>query len=152
MRLVIAVAVLGLAFAGRASAQIAEMNGTWVLNGERSIGPHPQSETLVYHISEGEQRYTMDSVNENGNKGHSEWAVKYDGEDHPTSSGSGRSGGTATVSLKRLDAKTELAVNKRNGKITETYTRVLVDDDKTIMSIGRNADGKVTWVRVFEKQ
>jgi hypothetical protein len=29
---------------------------------------------------------------------------------------------------------------------------VLVDDDRTIMSIGRNGAGVVQWVRVFEKQ
>jgi hypothetical protein len=29
---------------------------------------------------------------------------------------------------------------------------VLVDDNRTIMSIGRDAANKVIWVRVFEKQ
>jgi hypothetical protein len=29
---------------------------------------------------------------------------------------------------------------------------VLVDEGRTIMSIGRDANNKVMWVRVFEKQ
>ena len=36
--------------------------------------------------------------------------------------------------------------------MTSTYTRVLVDEGKTIMSIGRDGNNKVIWVRVFEKQ
>jgi len=43
-------------------------------------------------------------------------------------------------------------INKTNGQVTSTYTRVLVDDDRTIMSIGRDGDGNILWVRVFEKQ
>jgi hypothetical protein len=43
-------------------------------------------------------------------------------------------------------------VNKRDGRITQTYTCVLVDDDQTLISIGRSATGEVRWVRVLEKQ
>ena len=57
-----------------------------------------------------------------------------------------------TVSLKKLDSHTELVTNKRDGKVTSTYTRVLVDEGRTIMSIGRDGNNKVIWVRVFEKQ
>ena len=42
-------------------------------------------------------------------------------------------------------------MNKRHGEITSTYTRVLADDDRTIISIGRDAGGEILWVRVFEK-
>jgi len=56
------------------------------------------------------------------------------------------------VSLRKLDKFTELVTNKRDGKVTSTYTRVLVDEGRTIMSIGRDANNKVMWVRVFEKQ
>ena len=95
----------------------------------------------------GEQAYTMDSIEADGRKGHTEWSAKYDGHDQPTAGAPG-----VTVSLQKLDRNTELVTNKRDGKVTSTYTRVLVDDGKTIMSIGRNANNKVIWVRVFEKQ
>jgi hypothetical protein len=148
-RLLVAAAVVVLAYAGTASAQIMEMNGTWKLNPERTLGPAPKEETLVYKIKPGEQAYTMDSIEADGRKGHNEWAAKYDGQDHAAVGGRG---GKVTVSLRKLDQFTELVTNKRDGKVTSTYTRVLVDDGKTIMSIGRDGNNKVMWVRVFEKQ
>ena len=147
-RVLLPAAVVLFAFASAASAQIMEMNGTWKLNPERTLGPAPKEETLVYQIKPGEQAYTMDSIEADGRKGHNEWAARYDGKDH--SAAGGRGG--ATVSLQKLDRYTELVTNKRDGKVTSTYTRVLVDDGKTIMSIGRDGNNKVIWVRVFEKQ
>lgn len=147
MKSLIAAVLLTLVASHTASAQITEMNGTWKLSPERTLGPAPKEETIVYTIKPGEQGYTMDSIESDGRKGHVEWKAVYDGRDHPTAAGKG-----ATVSLKKLDSHTELVTNKRDGKITSTYTRVLVDDGKTIMSIGRNAENKVIWVRVFEKQ
>jgi len=141
------VAAVLCAISSTASAQIMEMNGTWKLSPERTLGPAPKEETLVYRIKPGEQAYTMDSIEADGRKGHTEWAAKYDGHDQPTAGAPG-----VTVSLQKLDRNTELVTNKRDGKVTSTYTRVLVDDGKTIMSIGRNANNKVIWVRVFEKQ
>ena len=146
---VFAATVVVLGLAGTASAQIMEMNGTWKLSTERTLGPAPKEETLVYKIKRGEQAYTMDSIEADGRKGHNEWAAPYDGNDHPAAGGRG---GTNTVSLRKLDKFTELVTNKRDGKVTSTYTRVLVDEGKTIMSVGRDANNKVIWVRVFEKQ
>jgi hypothetical protein len=141
------VAAVLCAISSTASAQIMEMNGTWKLSTERTLGPAPKEETLVYRIKPGEQAYTMDSIEADGRKGHTEWSAKYDGHDQPTAGAPG-----VTVSLQKLDRNTELVTNKRDGKVTSTYTRVLVDEGKTIMSIGRNANNKVIWVRVFEKQ
>jgi len=141
------VAAVLCAISSTASAQIMEMNGTWKLSTERTLGPAPKEETIVYRIKPGEQAYTMDSIEADGRKGHTEWSAKYDGHDQPTAAAPG-----VTVSLQKLDRNTELVTNKRDGKVTSTYTRVLVDEGKTIMSIGRNANNKVIWVRVFEKQ
>ena len=141
------VAAVLCAISSTASAQIMEMNGTWKLSTERTLGPAPKEETLVYRIKPGEQAYIMDSIEADGRKGHTEWSAKYDGHDQPTAGAPG-----VTVSLQKLDRNTELVTNKRDGKVTSTYTRVLVDEGKTIMSIGRNANNKVIWVRVFEKQ
>src|SRR5215207_7132193 len=132
MKLLLVAAAL-CAISSTASAQIMEMNGTWKLSTERTLGPAPKEETLVYKIKPGEQAYTMDSIEADGRNGHNEWSAQYDGKDHPAAGG--RSG--ATVSLQKLDRFTELVTNKRDGKVTSTYTRVLVDDGKTIMSIGR---------------
>jgi hypothetical protein len=138
---------LVLGSAEGASAQIMEMNGSWELIPSKSLGPSPAQETLVFHNTPGTQRYTMTARNADGSASLNEWEIAYDGKDHPTMTGNGN-----TASIVRLDAKSEFVVNRRNGQITSTYTRVLVDDDRTIMSIGRNGAGVVQWVRVFEKQ
>ena len=135
-----------LLVASPASGQIMEMNGSWELNPAKSLGPSPTQETLVFHNTPGMQRYTMTSREQDGRAGLNEWEIAYDGHDHPTATAGN------TASIRRLDDKTEFVVNKRDGQITSTYTRVLVDNDRTIMSIGRNAEGNVMWVRVFEKQ
>jgi len=132
--------------ASPASAQIMEMNGSWELNPSKTLGPSPVQETLVFRSTPGTQRYTMTSREQDGRAGLNEWEIAYDGHDHPTATPGN------TASIRRLDDKTEFVVNKRNGVITSTYTRVLVDNDRTIMSVGRDAEGKVMWVRVFEKQ
>ena len=139
-------AVLALVPALPASAQIMEMNGSWELNPAKTLGPSPTQETLVFVNVPGVQRYTMTSVEADGRPGLNEWEIAYDGQDHPTATPGN------TASIRRLDDKTEFVVNKRDGRVTSTYTRVLVDDDRTIMSIGRNGDGHVMWVRVFEKK
>jgi hypothetical protein len=146
-RALVCAAALALASVSPASAQIMEMNGSWELVPSKSLGPSPSQETLVFQSTPGVQRYTMTSRNAGGTAGLNEWEIAYDGKDHPTATGNGN-----TASVRRLDAKSEFVVNKRNGQITSTYTRVLVDDDRTIMSIGRNAEGVVQWVRVFEKR
>lgn len=135
-----------VAIAAPASAQIPEMNGTWELAPSKSLGPSPVQETLVFDITPGLQRYTMTSVDADGRSGLNEWEIRYDGKDHPT-----RTPGN-TASAVRLGEKTEYIVNKREGRVTSTYTRVLVDGDRTLMSIGRDGEGNVLWVRVFEKQ
>lgn len=76
------------------------------------------------------------------------WVIKCDGQDHTSGPGST----DRTVSLARLGAKTELVTHKSDGVVTATYTRVLVDDDHTLVSIGRDSEGTIEWVRVFEKQ
>jgi hypothetical protein len=134
------------ALAAPLHGQILEMNGRWELIPSKSLGPSPVQETLVFDISPGIQRYTMTSRDADGGQGLNEWEIQYDGKDHPT-----RTPGN-TASVRRLGEKMELVVNKREGRITSTYTRVLIDDDRTLMSIGRDGEGQVLWVRVFEKQ
>src|SRR6185436_16397127 len=95
-------AALLLAISNGASAQIMEMNGTWKLNPERTLGPAPKVETLVYTIKPGEQAYTMDSIEADGSKLHVEWKAKYDGKDQPTAGDPG-----VTVSLYKDTANTE---------------------------------------------
>jgi len=146
MKTLIYSAIVYLALVNSSNAQIMEMNGSWELNPEKTIGPSPVQETLVFDIEPGIQAYVMTSVDADGSKGLNAWEIPYDGKEHATKIAG------STASIRRIGEKTEFVVNKTDGHITSTYTRVLVDDDRTIMSIGRNGDGKIMWVRVFEKQ
>lgn len=127
------------------SAQIPEMEGLWLMKPELNIGPGPVWETLDFTITDEAQSYVMKARQANGSESETTWTVLYDGMDHPT-------GENTTTSIKLLGPKVEIVTNKRDGEVTGTFTRVLVDDDQTIMSIGRDATGKVSWVRVFVKQ
>jgi len=139
-------AILTLAVAAPVSAQIMEMNGTWEMIPDKCLGSWPDQETLVFKSIEGIQRYTA-TWTDDGESGGREYEIQYDGHDHAASSEL-----ADTVSVRRLGEKSEFVVNKRDGQIAETYTRVLVDDDGTLISVGRSATGEVRWVRVFEKQ
>ena len=148
---VVAAVVVVLAFADTASAQIMEMNGTWKL---RTLSARSARRRKRRRSSTRSSRASRPNTNgifieAHGRKGHNEWAAPDHGRHHPAAGGRG---GNNTVSLQKLDKFTELVTNKRDGKVTSTYTRVLVDDGKTIMLIGRDGNNKVIWVRVFEKQ
>ena len=58
----------------------------------------------------------------------------------------------ATVAISRLGDKSEFVTQKEDGALTMTYTRVLADDDQTMISVGRDAAGKIIWVRVFDRE
>lgn len=146
MKTLLCSVIVYCAFSAPLTAQIMEMNGSWELNPGKSIGPSPVQETLVFDIKPGVQAYVMTSVDADGSEGLNAWEIQYDGQDHAT-----RIAG-ATASIRRLGEKTEFVVNKTGGRVTSTYTRVLADNDRTIMSIGRDGNGKILWVRVFEKQ
>jgi hypothetical protein len=134
-----------LGITSQSSAQIHEMNGLWLMKPELNIGPGPVWETLEFEITDEKQSYVMQARDADGTERQAVWEVLYDGEDHPT-------GENTTTSIQLLGPKVEMVTNKRNGELAFTYTRVLVDNDQTIMSIGRDASGKVSWVRVFVKQ
>ena len=153
MKVLIAAIASCLAVAAQASAQIVEMNGTWELNPKRSLDERgPDSESLIFKNSDVEQRYTMEYENEDGEKGQLHWAVKCDGKDHPSPPAPWTDAPGRTVSLTKLGARSVLVTHKKDGVLTNTYTRVQVDDDNTLISIGRDSDGNVEWVRIFDRQ
>lgn len=136
-----------------ATACILEMNGRWALNPEKSLDPEGlQYEILVFSNTADEQRYEMEFENGPDDKGSLDWSVPCDGQDHPSPDFPWSSSENATVAISRLGEKSEFVVQKEDGILTTTYTRVLADDDQTMISVGRDAAGKVEWVRVFDKE
>ena len=154
MRIMLMMATLSLTPATYAvTGCILAMNGSWSLNSGKSLDPtNLNYEVLVFSNTAEEQRYLMEFENGPNDRGSLEWAVPCDGQDHPSPDFPWSTAPNATVALTRLGEKSEFVVQKENGVLTTTYTRVLADDDKTMISIGRDANQKVIWVRVFDKE
>ena len=141
-----------------ASAQAAtdcilEMNGRWALNPIKSLDPEGlQYEILVFTNTESEQRYAMEFSNGPDDNGTLEWSALCDGLDHPSPDFPWSTAENSTVAISRLGEKSEFVVQREDGVLTTTYTRVLADNDQTMISVGRNAAGKIIWVRVFDRE
>tara|TARA_E500000075_G_C6964503_1_gene307150 strand:+ start:220 stop:687 length:468 start_codon:yes stop_codon:yes gene_type:complete len=136
-----------------ATGCILDMNGSWSLNPEKSLDPtNLVYEVLVFSNTAKEQRYLMKFENGPNDRGSLEWSVPCDGQDHPSPDFPWSTAPNATVAITRLGDKSEFVVQKEDGELTTTYTRILADDDQTMISIGRNANQKVVWVRVFDKE
>jgi hypothetical protein len=151
-------AILGIALvAGIAtlSAQAADPRiGTWQLNvakSKYSPGPAPKSQTLTIEASGKGEKVTSELTDAAGARTTTVYTASYDGKDYPIT-------GVPiadTVSLKRVNARTSQRVDKKDGKIVQTFTRVVSADGKTMTVTikGTNAQGKaVSNVVVFEKQ
>ena len=154
MRIFLILATLSLTpITYAASGCILDMNGSWSLNPEKSLDPtNLVYEVLVFSNTAKEQRYLMKFENGPNDRGSLEWSVPCDGKDHPSPDFPWSTAPNATVAITRLGDKSEFVVQKEDGELTTTYTRILADDDQTMISIGRNANQKVVWVRVFDKE
>ena len=154
MRIFLILATLSLTpITYAATGCILDMNGSWSLNPEKSLDPtNLVYEVLVFSNTAKEQRYLMKFENGPNDRGSLEWSVPCDGKDHPSPDFPWSTAPNATVAITRLGDKSEFVVQKEDGKLTTTYTRILADDDQTMISIGRNANQKVVWVRVFDKE
>ena len=154
MRIFLILATLSLTPATYAATGcILDMNGSWSLNPEKSLDPtNLVYEVLVFSNTAKEQRYLMKFENGPNDRGSLEWSVPCDGQDHPSPDFPWSTAPNATVAITRLGDKSEFVVQKEDGVLTTTYTRILADDDQTMISIGRNANQEVVWVRVFDKE
>jgi hypothetical protein len=147
------IALFATASVQAASGCMLEMNGRWALNAEKSLDPEAlQFEVLVFSNTESEQRYFMEFENGPDDKGSLDWSVACDGKDHPSPDFPWSTSSNATVAITRLGDKSEFVVQKEDGVLTTTYTRVLADNDQTMISVGRDAAGKIDWVRVFDRE
>jgi hypothetical protein len=161
MRSVIRVLTVGLFVTVTASLLLAQSPqaleryaGTWKQNIAKSKfdpGPALKSQTVVIRMSGGGLLATADNVNSQGQPGHIEISLKFDGKDYSVK------GATqpTTQAFKWIDDYTMEWVNTVNGKQTTTTHISLSRDGKTqtLTTTGTNAQGqKINNVGVFEKQ
>jgi hypothetical protein len=149
-------ALLGvLLYTQGASAQATDpMMGTWELNvakSEFSPGPAPKSQTRTYEASGAGVKYTAKGVDAEGKPTLVQYTANLDGKDYPITG----SPDSDTISLKKVDANTIEATQKKAGKVVLTSKRAVSQDGKTmtVTNKGTNAKGQaVDNVLVLDKK
>jgi len=119
--------------------------GTWKVNLEKSTyspGPMPTVAAVVKMESvPNGLKTTIDGVNPQGEKTHTEAVANFDGKDYPVK---GAPDPIATSSLKRIDKRTFENQSKVGGKATVTTRVAISADGKTLTATqtGTNAEGQ----------
>src|SRR5262249_35205326 len=129
--------------------------GTWLLNTSKSKysdGKPQQSHTQIYEpYGRNGFRFTADQVNGDGVSKHVTFTAEMDGKAYPVVGDPTRD----AYSAKRIDLYTLETNNKKNGKITNTSTREISSDGKTmtVTNVAIDAHGKArTNIYVFDKK
>ena len=151
LRLPAAILFMGFALSAQAADPLV---GTWKLNVAKSTyspGPAPKSITAKIEAAGAGEKLTADGVRGDDTPIRVEYTAQYDGKDNPITG----SPTADTVSLKRLDANTTERTEKKGGKVTQTVTRKVSSDGKTMTVTYKGTDAKgqpINNVGVFEKQ
>lgn len=104
--------------------------GTWKLDVEKSKyspGPAPKSLTITFEPAGKGVKLTTQQVNADGSTAATEYTANYDGKDYSLKG----SPSADTTSLKKIDARTVLRTDKKDGKAVATLRSVLAKDGKT---------------------
>jgi hypothetical protein len=128
--------------------------GTWTLNVAKSTfspGPGAKSGTVTFEAAGQGIHVVADIVDAKGVAQHTEYTGNYDGKDYPITGVAG----VDTVSLKRIDATSTQRIDKKAGKVVQTWDRKVSADGKTltVTQNGTDAEGRtVKNVMAFEKK
>jgi hypothetical protein len=90
---------------------------------------------------EGGIKYSTDSVNAQGQKGHTEWQAKFDRKDYPLAN----SPAIDSYEIQQIDDRTYTVIAKKNGIRLTTSTSTISADGKTrtVRQRGMHLDGQV---------
>jgi len=149
IRLTLAFCFLGGALCFAADPQM----GTWKLNESKSkITPGTMKNThVVYSSMLGQVKIKSDGIDANGKPVHVEWSGKFDGKDYPVSGDPNSDARSYT----KVNERTLMTTNKKNGKVTVTGQIVVSADGKsrTVTLNGTTPKGKkFKNIAVFDKQ
>jgi catechol 2,3-dioxygenase-like lactoylglutathione lyase family enzyme len=129
--------------------------GTWKLNPSKShyVDGFQGSRSTVTQVLfwEGGIKYVTDSVNAEGQKGHTEWSARFDSKDYPVT-------GVPPVdsyAIQRIDDHTYTVIAKKDGLRTTLSTATISADGKTrtVRQTGAQVGGRdVNNTLVYERQ
>ena len=146
---------LGAALVTPCYAQMKELNGTWVLNHQKSTGPLDKYEDIVWDVKDdGTENYVNHITATDGKKAVAEYSAKLDGKEYPEKH---QDGSVTYIVLTQLFPRTEeakLYKHEANGQSTLTgrFFRVLSHDGRELYDTLCNADGSLLGFRVFDKR
>jgi hypothetical protein len=139
---------------GAPAAQASEpLEGTWILNVEKStfkVAPGPRGQTRTYSMEDGVEKLTARGVSWDRKPTLVRYAARYDGKDYDIT---GSLGGDK-ISLRRIDSHTTQSSQKRNGKAAIVATRTVSPDGQTltVVSKGTTAEGlEIDSTLIFER-
>jgi len=129
--------------------------GTWKLNPSKSHYVNGfqgnQSSITQVQLWEGGIKYVTDSVNPQGQKGHTEWSAKFDYKDYPVT-------GVPPVDsyqIQRIDDRTYTVIAKKDGVRTTLSTATISADGqtRTVRQTGTQVGGRdVNNTLVYDRQ
>jgi hypothetical protein len=143
----VCLAAVAVGFAGNPNM------GTWQLNEAKSkFGPGATKNTTVVYTAAGDSvKVTTDGTNGDGKPTHTEWTGKFDGKDYPVTGDAN----VDTRSYKKVDDRTLILTNKKDGKVTATGHIVVSADGKSRTVAITQTDSKGATVKntaVYDKQ
>jgi hypothetical protein len=127
--------------------------GTWQLNEAKSkfSAGATKNSTVVYTAAGDSVKVTTDGTNGDGKPTHTEWTGKFDGKDYPVTGDPS----VDTRSYKKVDDRTLILTNKKDGKVTATGHIVVSADGKSRTVAITVTDSKGATVKntaVYDKQ
>jgi hypothetical protein len=152
-QLLLVVALLVLSFPAVGHAQRDPAIGNWKLNLAKSKftpGTAPTNNIVTVEAAGQGIKVTSTTVRANGKKIVVHYTAYLDGKDYPVTG----SPDYDTVSLKRNGVTVE-GTRKKDGKVVQTYQRVVSEDRRTmtVATTGKDASGQtLNSVAVFERR
>ena len=135
--------------------------GTWKLNQSKSkfADPYarPQQVPAVLKITavENGHHFVSDLVSATGQKVHTEYTAKYDGQDYPRTITTDGKAVKSTIAIRRTDDTYEHTMKNAEGRVITLQRSVVSKDGKTrtnyITAINAQGD-KSESVAVYERQ
>jgi hypothetical protein len=148
----VAVVVLVAMASVQVIAQSNPLLGTWKLNVAKSKytgSPAPKEMTRTVEADGDSVKYTYAGTAADGSSISYSFTVKYDGKDYPITGTA--PGGIDMIAIKRVNANTYEATQKKAGKVAAN-TKVEISKDGKLATITSKGTDSTSYVAVYDKQ
>jgi hypothetical protein len=148
----VVVVMLAAVASARVIAESNPLLGTWKLNVAKSKytgSPAPKEMTRTVAADGDSVKYTYAGTAADGSSISYGFTVKYDGKDYPMTGSA--PGGVDMIAIKRINANTYEATQKKAGKVTAN-TKVEISKDGKVTTITSKGTDSTSFVAVYHKQ